>query len=176
MTKMKCRLSVFFALFFIIMINTAMAHADEYDFLNNFSLGPIKRGMSAEQLVKTLGQPTKKGAFESESGTDGEGENHAALWLYPEKGLKITLYAEDTKGTGATVQTFEAESPCILKTSDGIGIGSSFERVKQVYSAYKERFKKDAESILIGPQNGWAYISFDFKKGLLSKINIVLAN
>lgn len=63
-------------------------------------LGGIKLEMAEKHLTDLLGQPKEKGELKFQGGT---GEYHQT-WLYPDKGLEITLSAGESETGAKTVK------------------------------------------------------------------------
>lgn len=131
------------------------------------NLGGIKIDMAEKNLMKLLGQPKKKSAMTFQGGT---GEYHQT-WLYPDKGLEITLSAGESKTGAKKVALFTASSGCSLTTTKGIKIGSSEADVRKAYGSFEDKENASAtrkDSFVAGSIYGG--IIFNFKDNKVSSI------
>jgi hypothetical protein len=126
------------------------------------SLGGIKIGMAEKKLQDLIGQPKKKGQMKL---TEATGE-YDQTWLYPDKGLEITLSAPSKTGA-KTVTSFTASTGCGLTTTKGIKIGSAEAEVRKAYGSFED--KEDASmseknSFVAGSIYGGIIFTFKDKK------------
>jgi hypothetical protein len=126
------------------------------------SIGGIARGMTAAAVVQLLGAPSEKGEI-TELGATGE---FVANWSWKATGVLLTLTAATPAGA-QTVGAITIWAPCALKTSRGVGIGTSRAEVERRYHAFLGTGRQDgepdmtsAESLIIGSIYGGTFFSF----------------
>lgn len=150
--------------FFLLLVSVLSARAADPDPLESETLGGLKLGQSAAELVKRLGPPKSKGK-EVEWGATGD---WVVEWRYPDKGLKFQM-ASGKKGGSKTILTMESAAPSQLATAKGIKLGSSEAEVRKVYGSLEEKEQsKPGESFVAGSIYGG--IIFRFKNGKVDSI------
>ncbi|MCE9579796.1 MAG: hypothetical protein K8W52_42155 [Deltaproteobacteria bacterium] len=123
---------------------------DGYDTKYDFSaetVGPLTFHLDPAGVVKALGEPASKSAPEEEAATG----DWVSSWLYPAQGLSLWLKASSEQGpyhVGGIIMT----APCALKTSRGVGIGTSLDDVKRAYNT--DITEGTADHVLIGSVYG----------------------
>jgi hypothetical protein len=126
------------------------------------SLGGIKIGMAEKKLKDLIGQPKKKGPVKL---TEATGE-YDQTWLYPDKGLEITLSAQSKTGA-KTVTSFTASTGCGLTTTKGIRIGSAEADVRKAYGSFEDKENGSMgqkNSLVAGSIYGGIIFTFKDKK------------
>jgi hypothetical protein len=86
------------------------------DFFTKESLGGLRWGMPAEELVAKLGEPTKKGRISMEEAT----ADYVQQWTYPD-GLSLWM-ASDTRKGKQRIGDIAIKAPSTYKTAKGLGI------------------------------------------------------
>jgi len=103
------------------------------------SLGPIRRDLAADVVVKHLGAPKSKG---KEVLWEAIGQ-WVQEWHFPKLGLTLAMSSEK-KGGAKTVLGITAEAPCQLATSRGITIGSSEADLAKAYRDVRNKEESEA--------------------------------
>jgi len=122
------------------------------------TIGEIKTGLTYERVIELLGEPEEVTKVEM-SQVDGSFYQSIS---YSKKGIEIVFVIDSD--TVKKVSNFLIKSPCSLKTSKKIGIGSSYEEVE---NAYKESINpefSDTESIVAGKVYGGIVFSLENRK------------
>lgn len=115
-----------------------------FDLMNNESIGIIKFGMTANEIIEFLGKPEDiSEPFYSE--VDGETYQH---FDYKKEGifLSFVLKSDSTK----EVRLIEIKPPCDLKTSRQIGIGSNSSEIINSYKEFINEEFSDSSEIVLG--------------------------
>jgi hypothetical protein len=120
------------------------------------TIGDLRLSLTEDEVVRILGEPDE--ATEPEYwGADGA--EHYTL-VYP--GIEVGM--SDWEGEFPTVDMITIYETCMLKTSRGIGIGSSYNEVEDAYSAYIETTFSSRESIVAGSIYGGVIFTFADEK------------
>jgi len=123
------------------------------------TIGGLKIGSSAKDVIAVLGKPRKKTKSEESEATG----DIASAWSWP--GVGISMVKTDH---GFEVQSIEIKAPSKLATSRGIVIGSSKADVKKSYQHSTEDHNDDPNAYLVGsPYDGEL---FKFKNGKVTEI------
>lgn len=98
------------------------------------SLGQLKIGRVATEVLQLLGSPTKK----SNSSFWAADALHHQDWYYSKKGITLNMVSEmaDKQQEVASIKLI---SPSKLRTKRGIGIGSSFDEVVRAYGKEQDQ-------------------------------------
>ena len=135
---------------------------------NSESIGGLKTGAKAPEVIALFGEPTTKSEPVVEEAT---GETVAA-WTWPAKGLevRVSIMGDVTMVTGITIK-----APSTLTTSRGVGIGAPRATVEATYAAFRtmgrdaeEPDPSNEEQIVIGSRYGGTF--FTFTDGKVSDI------
>jgi hypothetical protein len=92
-------------------------------------LGNLRLGMTPERIIEIWGNPLTQSPRKLDHCI---GDYHQD-WNYLNQGLVLSLVS-DTQDGAQTLEYIQAEAPSKLKTKRGIGIGSSWNAVKQAYA------------------------------------------
>ncbi len=136
------------------------------DVLGEERFGALAYGMSAADVVKTLGEPTKKGRVAVEEAT----MSYVQRWSYPEQGLTLTMGSNE-RADPQSLDVLVIKAPSSLTSKLGVGIGSPRKQVIELYGKMRDpEFPSgDAEeTFLIGSVYGG--IVFTFKSDKVSEI------
>jgi hypothetical protein len=98
-----------------------------FNIMHREKFGEIGIDLSSEMVVKALGEAETKSNVEV-SQVDGA---NVQTWMYPSKGLEISFSEDENKKW--TVASYSITEKSTLKSSRGIGIGSSREEVLKAY-------------------------------------------
>jgi len=113
---------------------------EEYDYDHYFDLGiklmreekfgDLQLRIPLKKALSILGNPDEKGEMVLWS---SDGEYHQSF-VYTDKGITLDVIGE--KEADKIMVSIDAVSPCTLKTSSGIGIGSSYNELVNTYKDY----------------------------------------
>ncbi len=104
-----------------------ISHA--FEVLENEAFGELKIDLKEQKVIQMLGNPESKDPPEFWGATGLYHQN----WYYPEQGITVVM-ASETEQSSQTVDSISIKSPSSLKTQRGIGIGDSYNAVKQAYA------------------------------------------
>lgn len=110
------------------------ANQNDFELMNNESLGKLKINMRAGDVVSILGHPESKGR-KNVWGSDGL---YHQDWSYARQGILLRMTSEKSDQS-AQVFSIKITSPARLKTKRGIGIGDTYEKVRKFYQQYEDR-------------------------------------
>jgi len=123
------------------------------------TIGGLKIGASAKDVIAVLGKPRKKTKPESSEATG----DVTSAWSWPGIGLSMVKARH-----GFEVQSIEINAPSTFATSRGIAIGSSKADVENSYQRSTEGSGDDPNSYLVGSPYGGEL--FTFKNGKVIEI------
>lgn len=124
------------------------------------TVGPIRQGMSAEDAVAALGEPTEKPGFVLMEAT-GE---YVSDWPWPDKDLTLSMMGTDEAGTGATVGGITCGKSCAFGLPHGLKIGSSRAEVEAIYGDDFDKGFTDENTFVAGSVFGGSFYSFEAGK------------
>lgn len=108
-----------------------------FDLMERESLGPLKNGMSAANLLARFGEPEEKSEA-IEWGADGLIHQ---TWYYRSLGIELDMARDGEPGadsgigvTEFTVNMITVTAPCAYRTVRGVGIGTSRDEVLLLYA------------------------------------------
>jgi hypothetical protein len=169
--------SIIFLLAFLFFSgqNSLFAQDDDVEILKKEKIGPLRYGMSSNDVMKNLGEPEEKtdSTFQEATG------ELISTWVYKKLGIKLDLAVEaegdssnakPKKGAGLKVIGITAEYPCNYKTKKGLGIGSSYLSVAKAYEDEPKDFAPRKDVMVIGSITGG--LMFYFTDGKVVKIFI----
>jgi hypothetical protein len=110
------------------------ANQNDFELIDNESLGKLKINMRAGDVVSILGHPESKGR-KNVWGSDGL---YHQDWSYARQGILLGMTSEKSDQDGE-IFSIEITSPARLKTKRGIGIGDTYEQVRKIYQQYEDR-------------------------------------
>lgn len=96
-------------------------------------------------LLKQLGAPAKRGKVVLQE-ADG---TYVQTWKYPKQGLTLVVASEERAGP-KNVASILARAPCALKTTRGIGVGSSLGEVRKAYAQEQNREETTTDRFVAG--------------------------
>lgn len=126
-------------------------------------LGELRLYAPASTVKKVLGPPEKKSKI-VEQGADAM---FVQRWEYPARGISIEMAAASRKGP-QKVAFIDVKAPCALKTSRGIGIGSTLAELARAYGAEKNAEESSEERFVAGSIYGG--VLFGLKDGRVETI------
>jgi hypothetical protein len=130
------------------------------------SLFILNNSLSGDDVIKIWGEPESKSEA-IEWGADGLVHQD---WYYRSTGIELGLVRNDENEQ--IVFSINLQSPCTLKTSRGIGIGSTKEEVWKAYEheINPEENNMDLPDVVVGSVYGG--IIFNFENDLVTSIFI----
>lgn len=159
------RLGCFSLLLALVFVAAAAAAHESDDLSVREKLGDVRLSASAAAVKKVLGTPARKGKLVSQ-GADGA---FVQQWEYPAQGLAIEMTAASRKGA-QQVASIGARAPCALRTTRGIGIGSTATDVARAYGAERNAEESTEERFVAGSVYGG--VLFGLKDGRVETIFI----
>lgn len=135
-----------------------------FELMNSETIGQFKVGMEVSSLIELLGQPAEK--LERVL-WEGDGEYHQTI-KYPEQGLEFDMIGESDQKQ--TVNRISMDAPCKFITSKGVGVGSSYAQVAQLYKAFLNPAFSDSDVLVAGSIYGG--VIFSFEEGVLRSVFI----
>lgn len=134
--------------------------------LDREQLGELKIGLPAAELTRLLGAPARRGRPEL-SGATG---SYVQQWSWPDRGLELTLDADDKRGPYA-LAAIRAVAPCALRTTRGIGLGDGYKAVETAYLADRDpEEEQDELSFVAGSVYSGVIFTFDAERGKVREI------
>ena len=112
--------------FFCFGMRIAEAATDNFKIMREETFGFIKLNLPAAEVLKGMGEPEQK----SETKIWGADGLEHQTWYYPAKGVVLGMVGSIEK---QSVDRVSMKNPCELKTSRGIGMGSTAEEVRAAY-------------------------------------------
>ncbi|MGV8828067.1 MAG: hypothetical protein ACWA6U_07055 [Breznakibacter sp.] len=135
-----------------------------YELMNSETIGPFCVGLEVAKLIENLGQP---GTKMERIMWPGDGEYHQTL-VYPDQGLEFDMIGETDQMQ--TVNAISMNAPCKFKTSKGVGIGSCYNHVVQIYKDYVNPSFSSTDVLVAGSLYGG--VIFNFEGGVLQAVFI----
>lgn len=127
--------------------------------------GWLKEAIEQQIVINKLGSPEKKGEDEYWGATGTYVQN----WEYTSLGITLEMESESQGGI-KKVRSIIITQPCNLTTSQGIGIGSDENTVKEKYFKLIDASNSNATTIVVGSIYGGTI--FTLEGGFVSKIFI----
>lgn len=136
--------------------------AEEFD-PSKEKFGELSYGLSVQRVQELFPAIKAKAGRRANMVDDGVLAGYDQQWVDKTSGLELTLTSE-TKKSAQTVSSISIESPSMLRTSSGVGIGDTVEAVKK---AYPESSDGESEAELFALE-GW--LTFTIKDGKVANI------
>jgi hypothetical protein len=152
-----------FALLALCLVAGTAGAADADDLSVREKIGELRLSAPAVAVKKLLGPSAKKGKVVSQE-ADG---SFVQRWEYPAQRISITMAAASRKGA-QKVALIDIKAPCALKTSRGVGIGSTVAEVTRAYGAEKNAEESSEERFVAGSIYGG--VLFGLKDGRVETI------
>lgn len=146
--------------------------AELFAWLDDESIGPLREGMTASEVVDLLGQPSEKGEIFEEGATG----LWVQEWKHPDKGVFLFMRAPTERGA-QTVGAITVKAPNEYATKRGIAVGSTRAAVEKAYGDVQDQDRvfdsggepdADASTFVAGSIFGG--IIFSFEAGKVSEI------
>lgn len=133
-----------------------------FDLMEAESQFILQNATTASEMVELFGEPEEKSEAEI---WGADGMEHQT-WTYPTQGLELDLVREEDNVQ--IVDMITLFDPSTLKTSKGIGIGSSKEDVEALYKGEINPDAGDESTIVAGTVYGG--VIFQLENGKVSSI------
>lgn len=121
------------------------------------SVGPIRLGMPAKEVVAALGEPDAKSEYQL-MGATGE---FVADWPWASKGLTLTMAAVDASGTMPTVSGISCEASCAFELPWGLKMGSTRAEVEAIYGEHFDPDFTNEQQFVAGSIYGGTFYRFE---------------
>jgi len=126
-------------------------------------VGNLQLRLESAQLAPFLGQPSSQGKPVEEAATGLT----VKAQTYAKHGVVVTL-SREKKATVWRVERFTVKAPCAWKTPQGIGIGSSDQAVRKVYSQLLDSESQSNQQLVVG--SIYDGVIFHLKNGKVESI------
>ena len=146
--------------------SAASQQKDPFYLMAHESLGFLRDGLPAKEVIKNLGEPGRKSA-KIVWGADGLEHQ---TWYYQTKGIELDIANEVKRQTLRTVNMITIRKPCTYRTKRNIGIGSSKNDLLKVYRNEIDHKASQGNIIIAGSVYGGVF--FTLEKNQVSKIFI----
>ena len=133
-----------------------------FKFMKSEKFGALKLEMTEAEIAKVLpAKPVR--SRETLWGADGQ---YHLKWSYRAQGLTLGMVSEK-KGAAKTLESITCAARCTLKTSRGIGLGSTLADAQKAYAAEFNKDESKADVFVAGSIYGGLILNFD-KAGKVS--------
>ena len=143
---------------------TKKSDEEMFKLMKTEKVGELKLEMTEAQVKQTM----KGNATRSAEKLWGADNRYHSQWTYGAQGLTLGMVA-DKRGGAKTLESILCGARCTLKTTRGIGIGSTLAEVQKAYGA---EFNKEESQLPGSFVAGTIYggLMLDFKGGKVSKM------
>ncbi|MBN9414515.1 hypothetical protein ABS71_04770 [bacterium SCN 62-11] len=128
----------------LFCVLTAVALAAPMKVTDAQKVGNLRLGLESSQVASLLGKPGKE-TRPLEEGATGLTVKDQTF----KQGLVVTLAREKT-ATVWRVERFLVTTPCTWKTPQGIGLGSTEQEVRKVYSQLLDAESQSPKQLVVG--------------------------
>ena len=115
----------------------------------DYHLGALRLGLSGTTVMTLLGEPDSR----SDRVEQGADAMFVSTWTYAPRGVTLVMGSESADGP-ATIVAITAIAPSVLKTAEGIGIGSDEAAVQTAYEEQINTEESGEGSFVIGSLYG----------------------
>ena len=129
----------------LLCLLTATALATPMKVTDAQKVGNLRLGLESSQLVPMLGKPSKEGKPIEEGATGLTVKDQT----FGKQGVVVTL-SREKKARVWRVERFVVSAPCAWKTPQGIGIGSTDQEVRKVYSQLLDGESQSPAQLVVG--------------------------
>ncbi len=133
-----------------------------FKFMRSEMLGALKLDMTEAEIAKLIpAKPVR--SREQLWGADGQ---YHLKWSYRAQGLTLGMVSAK-KGAAKTLESITCAARCTLKTSRGIGLGSTLADAQKAYAAEFNKEESEPGVFVAGSIYGGLVLNFD-KAGKVS--------
>ena len=133
-----------------------------FKFMKSEKFGELRLDMTEAEIAKALpAKPVR--SREQLWGADGQ---YHLKWSYRAQGLTLGMVSEK-KGATKTLESITCAARCTLKTSRGIGLGSTLADAQKAYAAEFNKEESKPDVFVAGSVYGGLVLNFD-KAGKVS--------
>jgi hypothetical protein len=137
---------------------------DPFPLLKEERLGELRLGLTEKEVKARIPGKPKKGKEEYWAATG----DFVQEWNYPDCGVTLDMGSE-RQGDAKTVSSITMQSPSLLKTKRGIGIGSLEQEVVAAYGECQDKeMSERGRSFVAGSIYGG--LIFSFENGRVTRI------
>ena len=115
----------------------------------DYHLGELRLGLPGTTVITLLGEPYSR-SDRVEQAADG---TFVSTWTYAPRGVTLVMGSESADGA-ATIVSITAIAPSVLKTAEGIGIGSDEAAVQTAYEEQINTEESGEGSFVVGSLYG----------------------
>ncbi len=136
----------------------AQQKSDEemFKLMKSETIGELRIGAPEAEIKRALAEQPKR-TREIFQAADGR---YVQRWTYAKQGLELRMGA-DKKGAPKAIDAIDCRAPCALKSSRGIGIGSTLADAQQAYAAeFNKEESKLPELLVAGTIYGGLLLKF----------------
>ncbi len=172
----RCRHSWLYGLWFAVWLSTLAFPAfageseatpsepDPFPLLKEEGLGTLQLGLTEKQVKARIPCKLHKGKEEFWAGSG----DFVQEWRYPDCGIALNM-SSSQRGRAKIVMSITIQAPSLLKTSRGIGIGSTEQEVAAAYGQDQDKeMSESGRSFVAGSIYGG--VVFTFENGRVTKI------
>ena len=143
---------------------TKKSEEELFKLMKTEKIGELRLEMTEAQIKQVLPAAPKRSA-EKLWGADGR---YHSRWTYSAQGLTLGMVA-DKKGGPKSLESIGCDGRCTLKTTRGIGIGSTLAEVQKAYAAEFNKEESKLPGIFVA---GTIYggLILNFKAGKVSAL------
>jgi hypothetical protein len=132
-------------------------------------IGELGLGASIEEIRATLGSPTSVSAPAIEYATG----LRLQTWSYPGAGLELRIALDDDRfgvrprawrgrpTVSGSLASITVSAPSLLRTSQGVGIGTEADAVRHAYGPFLDRELEDPGRIIVGSMYGGLFLTIE---------------
>lgn len=138
-------------------------NASEFDLMMRERVGGLRIDATEDEVVNALGAPPKR-SRPVEAGADGQ---FYETWSYRSIGVELEMCGPKAKSR-KRLASIELKSPSMLKTSRGIGIGSTFAELTKAYGRDRNAEESHGDLFVVGSVYGG--VMFTIKRGRVESV------
>jgi hypothetical protein len=118
---------------------------DDFAVMKKERIGGLGLGTPAAAALKALGPPSKKGKLTKQE-ADG---NYVQTWTFASQGVEVEM-ASAGRGSPQTIASIALKGASTLKTTRGIGLGSTRAELTRAYGADRNAEDSSADAFVAG--------------------------
>jgi hypothetical protein len=138
---------------------------DEFAWLSEESIGPLREGMGTIEVIDLLGAPPEKGEIVEEGATGDWVQD----WKFPNAGVALFMRSDTERGA-QTIAAITVTAPSEYATKRGIKVGSTQAEVEKAYGDVEDQDEAGGDSGSFVAGSVYGGIIFSFEAGKVSEI------